>query len=103
MVAPELELHVDQHDVALVEVLAQERVHRSAVSLIGGQLVRRGQAEEADVPVVDHRVAERVVLVEVLEDRLGSFSPSSRPRRFARLPAMMFRATTSTARSRRRG
>ena len=41
------------------------------------------------------RIAERVVLVVVLEDRLGERSPSGRPRRLARLPAMMFRTTTS--------
>src|SRR5437667_3334808 len=71
VMAAELELHVDQHDVALVEVLAQDGVHAQRRLVDGGELVRRGQAEVADVPVVDHRVVERVVLVEVLEDGLG--------------------------------
>src|SRR2546422_1985224 len=71
VMAAELELHVDQHDVALVEVLAQERIHAQRRLVDGGELVRRGEAQKADVPVVDHRVVERVVLVEVLEDGLG--------------------------------
>src|SRR5437667_3130518 len=71
VVAAELELHVDQHDAALVEVLAQERVHVQRRLVDGREPLRRGEPEEADVPVVDHRVVERVVLVEVLEDGLG--------------------------------
>src|SRR5207244_3478465 len=72
VVAAELELHVDQHDGALVEVLAQERVDAQRRPVDGREVLRRGEPEEADVPVVDHRVVERVVLVEVLEDGLGA-------------------------------
>ena len=87
VVPPELELHVDEHDVALVEILAQERVHAERRLVDDGQLLRRRQAEEADVPVVDHRIVERVVLVEVLEDGLGellAFRPAEALRQATR-------------------
>src|SRR5256712_3872596 len=79
VVAAELELHVDQHDAALVEVLAQERVHVQRRLVDGRKLLRRGEPEEADVPVVDHRVVERVVLVEVLEEGLAGRLPPRPP------------------------
>ena len=44
VVPAELELHVDEHDVALVEELAQERVHPQRRLVDGGQLLRASRA-----------------------------------------------------------
>ena len=72
------------------------RVHPERGLVDRLQLLRRGEPEHADVPVVDQRIAERVVLQVVLEDRApGGARPPGAPRRLARLPAMMFRTTTS--------
>src|SRR5262249_27281016 len=71
VMAPELEFHVDQDDPAGIEELAHERVDLQCAFVDLGQLRGRGELQVADVPVVDHRIVEGVVLVEVLDDRLG--------------------------------
>src|SRR6185369_1345285 len=67
--AAELELEVDQPDVDRSEHAAQEVVHsyRHVGDVV--HLVLAGPAEAGDMLVGDHRVAERIVLVIVFDDR----------------------------------
>jgi hypothetical protein len=59
-------------------------------------LLVAGPAEAGDVLVGDQRVAERVVLVIVFDDRARQLLPSSIPRRLDSEPAATLRTTTSS-------
>jgi hypothetical protein len=74
--AAELDLEIDQLDAAAEEQAEQEVVDPQGESHDVVEILRRRPAEGGDVLFGDHRVAERVVLVEEFHDRarqLGAF------------------------------
>src|SRR5438309_205407 len=69
--SPEFELEVDQADADRREHARQEVVHADRHVGDVVHLVLRRPAEAGDMFVGDHRVAERVVLVIIFDDRSG--------------------------------
>lgn len=91
----ELQLEVDQTDVELQQVLAQNLVDLEGVLADGVDLILCGQAQSQGMVVVDEGIMIVIVLIAELQGGALQGVPSFTPRRLEKLPAATLRTITS--------